>query len=297
MDLTISVGIMAYNEERIIGSLLEEVLRQKLEVGRVEEIIVVSSGCTDNTEGVVRGFMPRDARIRLLVQPRREGKASAINLFLGTARGDVLILESGDTIPLPGTYDRLLAPFTDPRVGMTGARPVPQNSPENFMGFTAHLLWNLHHEIALRHPKLGELVAFRNFVKRIPSSTAVDEASIEAIVRDHGFELRYVPDAVVLNKGPDNIADFIRQRRRIAAGHLHLLKVEGHRVSTLSPLRILKILARKWPPGIRESLWIIGAIALEAVGRLLGAYDYYITGRNPYIWEIARSTKSWDQDR
>lgn len=294
MDLAVSVGIMAYNEERIIGSLLEEALRQESAVGRLVEIIVVASGCTDNTEGVVRGIMQRDSRLRLLVQPKREGKASAINLFLAAATGDVLILESGDTLPLPGTYDRLLAPFADAGVGMTGARPMPRNRPDSFMGFTAHLLWNLHHEIALNHPKLGELVAFRNFVKRIPSSTAVDEAAIEAIVREHGYGLRYVPDAVVMNKGPDFIADFIRQRRRIAAGHLHLLREGGHRVSTLSPVRIMKILAGKWPRGARKSLWIIGAVALEAVGRLLGAYDYFIKGRNPYIWEIAKSTKSWN---
>ena len=162
------------------------------------------------------------------------------------------------------------------------------------MGFTVHLMWDLHHRIALGHPKLGELVAFRNFVRGIPPCTAVDEAAIEAIVRGQGYELRYVPEAIVFNKGPDTIGDFLRQRRRIAAGHLHLLREGSYRVSTMNPLEILKMLIRSWPSTVRESFWVLGAVGLEAVGRLLGFYDYRIKGRNPFIWQIACSTKTWN---
>ena len=48
-------------------------------------------------------------------------------------------------------------------------------------------------------------------------------------MKEAGYEIRYVPEAVVHNKGPETVGDFIRQRRRIAAGHLHLLKSQGYR--------------------------------------------------------------------
>lgn len=287
----ISIGIMAYNEEANIERLLEAVVDQRFACGRLSTIYVVTSGCTDRTEDIVRKFMEKDERVRLLVQPHREGKASAINLFLSKATGDIFILESGDTIPEKGTLDKLVAPFKDDHVGMTGSHPVPVNHENTFIGFSVNLMWRLHHKIALTTPKLGELVAFRSLVKEIPVDTAVDEASIEAIIRKAGYELRYVPDAIVRNKGPENIKDFLKQRRRIAAGHKHLMIEESYEVSTMDPKTILKILFQVHTWGFKNTLWTLGAIMLEIVGRGLGYYDFHVRKKNPFIWDVASSTK------
>lgn len=288
---TISLGIMAHNEEANIGRLLLAVLEQKFERDELCEIFVVCSGCTDRTEEIVKGFAERDARVRLLIQQQREGKASAINLFLANASGEIMILESGDTIPEPGTLDRLVAPFSNRGIGMTGSHPVPVNDKDTFIGFTVNLMWSLHHKIALMTPKLGELVAFRNIVKQIPPDTAVDEASIEALVRNSGYSLCYVPHAIVRNKGPENVRDFLKQRRRIAAGHKHLLVKDEYEVSTSDPKRILKIIAKERREGFKDTLWTIGAIGLEVLGRGLGYYDFHVKKKNPFIWDIATSTK------
>ncbi len=287
----LSLGIMAYNEEANIGRLLRSVLSQRFTHGFLKEIYVVASGCTDRTEEIVREFMKQDKRIELLIQIKREGKASAINLFLKKASGDIFILESGDTVPAEGTLDKLVAPFGNPNIGMTGAHPIPVNSNNTFLGFTVHLMWTLHHKIALMTPKLGELVAFRNFVREIPVDTAVDEASIEAIVRDAEYELFYVHDAIVHNRGPENIRDFIKQRRRISAGHKHLLREQKHEVSTSDPKKIFRILMQEHSWNFRDTIWTAGAISLELIGRLLGSFDFYVRKKNPFIWDIAYSTK------
>jgi biofilm PGA synthesis N-glycosyltransferase PgaC len=291
----VSIGIMAYNEELNIGRLLDSVMGQLLPGNKLKEIIVVASGCSDGTVPAVRSYLKKDKRIHLIEQEKREGKSSAINLFLSKATGDILIIESADTIPEEGTLGRLIAPFSEPGVGMTGARPVPVNSKDTFIGYTVQLMWGLHHQIALTAPKLGELIAFRNIVKEIPVDSAVDEASIEAIIVDAGYTLRYVSDAIVINKGPDNVSDFIRQRRRIAAGHMYLSQTNNYRVSTTNPWRILHLIFRNHTWGFRETLWSIGTICLEFTGRLLGYYDYAIRGKNPFIWDIASSTKKWDR--
>ena len=77
---------MAYNEEANIGRLLQALILQRTAKAVVSEIMVVASGCTDRTEYIVQDWMGRDGRIRLITQPRREGKASAINQFLPRAK-------------------------------------------------------------------------------------------------------------------------------------------------------------------------------------------------------------------
>jgi poly-beta-1,6-N-acetyl-D-glucosamine synthase len=289
-SVSCSLGITAHNEEANIGKLLQCVIDQRLHNVDLVEIFVVISGCTDNTEGVVRGYMARDGRIQLLIQPRREGKASAMNLFLKQAQEDVLILSSADLQPAPDTLELLAAPFANSEVGMTACRPVPVNDKESFMGFAAHLLWNLHHEMNLHGFKAGEMIAFRKVFTRIPEYTAVDEASVEPLIRGQGYEVRYVPQAIVYNKGPETMADFLRQRRRIYAGHLELKQVLGYSVSTMSGLSIMSLLLRTldWRP--KQFLWTWGVVALEITGRFLGWRDFK-RKKEHTVWDIATTTK------
>ncbi len=285
-----AMGIMAYNEEGNIGRLLEAVVSQRTAVAALAEIIVVASGCTDGTEDVVRRWAERDRRIRLLTQVHREGKASAVNLFLSETRESVLLVCSADLLPAADTVERVVAPFADPDVAMATCRPVPVNDRDRFMGFAAHMLWDLHHQINLIDFKAGELIAFRKIFVRIPFRTAVDEASVESVIRGQGYQVRYVATAITYNKGPDTLRDFLRQRRRIHAGHLALRDGVGYRVATLGSLRILGLVLRHmdWRP--RAFLWTWAVAALEAYGRFLGRRDYK-RRRDHSVWEIAKTTK------
>lgn len=285
-----AIGIMAYNEERNIGRLLEAVVTQRTSVADLVEIVIVASGCTDGTEAIVRRWAERDPRIHLLTQPRREGKASAVNLFLSRTQETVLLVCSADLVPAPDTIERVVLPFADQEVAMTTCRPVPVNDPHRFMGFAAHMLWNLHHQINLVDFKAGELIAFRKIFVKIPHRTAVDEASVESVIRGQGFGVRYVGSAVTYNKGPDTVRDFLSQRRRIYAGHLALRDGVGYRVATLSGVRILRLLIRnmEWSP--RSFFWTWAVVALEVYGRFLGKRDYR-RKRDHSVWEIATTTK------
>jgi len=293
--ISCSVGVMAFNEQENIRYILESLTRQRLSCCRIQELVVVSSGCRDDTEKIVAAIARSNPVIRLVVQKEREGKASAINQFLKKAKGDVIVVESGDTIPHETAIENLVRPFLDPQVGMTGARPVPVNSEETFMGYTVNLFWRLHHEMALEHPKLGELIAFRNIVREIPKNTAVDEASIEAIITGAGYRIHYAKDAIVHNKGPETVRDFLKQRRRIMVGHKHLQITHGYTVSTMKFRNLAGLFWRlvkdtRW--NFKRVLWTCAAVFLEGYGRLLGDYDFYIKKKNPFAWDIAQSTKS-----
>ncbi len=290
MPITCSLGIMAHNEEANIGRLLEAVFSQRMKSVRVTEIVVVASGCTDNTEAIVCDWAKRDRRIRLLVQEKRAGKASAINEYLPQAREKILVLCSADLLPEADAIEQLVAPLIDPEVGMTSSRPVPVNDPERFMGFAAHMLWDLHHRINLISFKAGEMCAFRKIFERIPYHTAVDEASIEPVVRGQGYRVQYVPTAVVYNKGPETVADFLSQRRRIYAGHLAVRDTLGYSVSTMSVRRILATLLRNLDLRPLHFFWTWAVVGLEAYGRMLGLRDYK-KRRDHRVWEIATTTK------
>lgn len=286
------IGIMAYNEQANIGQLLDALLTQETCLVSIKQIIVVASGCTDRTEGIVETFAARDTRVHLLRQARREGKASAINLLMRNTSEEVVVLQSADTLPLSNTIELLVAPFADPQVGMVGGRPVPTNSTRFLMGYGAHLLWELHHQVSLLRPKMGELIAFRNIFRQIPYDSAVDEASIEPLIIGQGLHLVYAAEAVVRNKGPETIRDFFKQRRRIFSGHLYVKDTLGYRVSTMNGLRIAWLFLKNAQPDWRYFVWGPIVIVLEVAARLLGMWDYSVCHRKPFAWSIVESTKN-----
>jgi glycosyltransferase involved in cell wall biosynthesis len=286
-----SVGIMAYNEEANIADAIAAILSQPLACAEIAELIVVASGCEDRTCEIVEEIAEGDSRVRLIVQERREGKASAINLFIAAAHSPVLLMVGADVLVREGTLDALLHHFQDPTVGMIGGHPIPVNSEATFLGHSVHLQWRLHDRIAREFPKLGEIVAFRNVVPSIPVDTPVDEISIQAIVVQLGYQLVYEPDAVVYNRGPTTVTDFLRQRRRIYAGHLRVRDQQGYSASTMSSRRVVRALRGSGSfAGVRAAVWSVGTVGLEATARGLGRYDV-IRGRPQHVWAMCPTTK------
>ena len=156
-----SVGITAHNEEANIAQILRAMLSQRLYQVEIAEIIVVASGCTDRTEDIVREFEGIDPRICLFSQAKREGKTSAINIFLAQAHEKICVLESGDTVPHEDAIENMVRMFADPAVGMTGAQKAPVNAPDHVIGLLSHLRLQMEHQLCLEIPRLGELIAFR----------------------------------------------------------------------------------------------------------------------------------------
>ena len=271
----VSVGICAYNEGQNIGRLLKKLTQYPF------EIIVVASGCTDDTVQAAKSFN----YVKVIEQKQREGKASAVNVFLSEAKGEILVLESADTLPSDFTFKYLLKPFELDQIGMVGAHPVPINPLDTYINRVGHLLWRTHHYMALKYPKAGEVCAFRNVVKCINPKTVVDEVSIEQQIHGKGFKIAYVPEAIIFNKAPSNVKDFMKQRERIYLGHMRLSD-EGYTVATMNQIQVLLATIES----SKNLLLLAYAAWLEGQARYQARIDY--TTSNEYFkWDMIETTK------
>lgn len=292
--MEIAVGITTCNEELTIGPLLAALQASQGDF-RITQIIVVSAACRDRTDEIVRAAGANDPRITLIPEPVRRGKSAAVNTFLQARQpSDLTFLFSGDVLPAADFVARVAAAFREANVGMAGGRPVPVNSSHTLTGQMGALLWDMHHDIALSTPKLGEAVAFRSaVVQEIPSSSAVDEASIEALVLAAGLRLAYIPDAILSNRSPDTLREWLSQRRRIAYGHAWLQQKDGHAVSTGDSGKVAQVLTshlRRRPALLPAAVVLVG---IEAMARVLARRDLAHRSDRHAIWDIAPSTKSF----
>lgn len=297
-DRPIVVGIMAYNEAANIGRTLHSLQGQTI-AKLISRIIVVASGCTDDTCAIVKKMAESDPRIVLVEEPVRAGKTAALNTFLDEVEESIIVVPSADLILEPSTLEHLVAPLDDPRVGMVGAHPIPTNRPDTFIGFAVRLMWELHHRIASMQPKMGELVAFRNQLRTLDVAVLSDELSVENQIRNAGLRIDYAPDAIVYNHGPETLREFIVQRERWCVANMQIERDFTTKVSTLSKRNVLRALRELVTETKPRLDWLVLAALLETWCRARAYVSLAIMRRDERyrMWEPLGSTKSVAPER
>jgi poly-beta-1,6-N-acetyl-D-glucosamine synthase len=203
-----------------------------------------------------------------------------------------LLVSGADMIYAPQTVAELIAPFENPDIGMVGAHPVPLNDPQSFVGFAVHLLWRLHHEVSLTAPKMGELIAFRNIFRGLDPDTLADEVQVEHGVRSVGYRVAYAPNAVIYNRGPETLREFVAQRTRWNAFNMQIAREQRIPVSTLRSSSLLAALAKYVRNDKPRLDWVAWTAALEVYCRLRGMMQYpTIRSGRHRLWTQQASTK------
>lgn len=295
--MKLSVVVPAYNEAANIEGLLRSLLTQELRTVELTEIVVVASGCTDDTANLARAVGRGHPGVHVHVEEKRAGKVAAINHYLRVRdrEADIIVCCSADLRVEPDVLERIAVCFAaNPEVGMVGARPVPDNDDATVVGRMVQLVWELHHRISLHNPKMGELIAFRgDLVEQVSELSVVDEASVEDIVRSQGKELGYLPEARVVNHGPERWSEYFEQRRRIARGHFWLEFAFGYRVASLDHGLVARtVLEVAREQGALGKVALAAAVATEGLARAAGFFDARVVGGQHRTWKPLASTKT-----
>jgi glycosyltransferase involved in cell wall biosynthesis len=108
----LSIVIPAYNEERFIATLLQQIRDLDLAaLGFTKEVIVVDDCSTDRTAEIV-AEMPD---VRLIRQRPNAGKGRAVRAGIAAATGELLIIQDADLEYDPRDYVPMLQALLDGR--------------------------------------------------------------------------------------------------------------------------------------------------------------------------------------
>jgi cellulose synthase/poly-beta-1,6-N-acetylglucosamine synthase-like glycosyltransferase len=110
----VSVVIACHNEARNIEARLHNLLECDYPHEQLE-IILISDGSTDLTAEVARRFAP--ARLRVFAYERQMGKATALNVGVELATGEVIVFADARQRFEAQAIRELVANFADPAVG------------------------------------------------------------------------------------------------------------------------------------------------------------------------------------
>jgi len=221
----ISVLIPAHNEARVIVASIQRILHSTYP--RLE-VIVIDDGSSDETSAVVSANFPASNTVTLITIPNG-GKASALNIGLGMARGSVIVALDADTQFEPETISCLARWFSDPTVGaVAGNAKVGNrvNTITNWQALEYISAQNLERRAlmvlgcitvvpgavgAWRRSVLDELGGF-------PSNTLAEDQDLTIAVQKARYQVLYDSAAIAWTEAPDTVQGLIRQRFRWAFG-------------------------------------------------------------------------------
>jgi cellulose synthase/poly-beta-1,6-N-acetylglucosamine synthase-like glycosyltransferase/peptidoglycan/xylan/chitin deacetylase (PgdA/CDA1 family)/spore germination protein YaaH len=237
----LSVVIAAYNEEKVIAATLRAVTDTSYP--GLFEVVVVDDGSKDQTVREIEKAAFIDRRIRLVRQENR-GKSDALRTGVGAARYDTLVFLDADTHFDRQTFEALVKPLSDPKVGAVSGHAKVGNlrtflarcqSLEYICGFNldrrAYAQWNCITVVpgavsAIRRQALEEAGGFC-------LDTLAEDTDLTLCLHKHGYKIEYAPAALAWTEAPEGPIPLMRQRFRWAFGTLQCLW--KHRDLVLNP--------------------------------------------------------------
>jgi poly-beta-1,6-N-acetyl-D-glucosamine synthase len=299
--MQVTVGICAFNEDKNIGRLLENILNQQ-ELSFESEVLVVCSGCTDRTVDIAQNYAKQDLRVKLAVEEERKGKASAVNYILSKAQGDAIIFISADTLPKKGCFQELIATMRNYNVGIVCGNPIPINKSDLLVGRIVQLLWRFHSHVLAELNETGivrhatELFCIRKgIVDHMPAETVNDDAFIALTTKKKGWLIKYEPQSRVFIYGPTNFTEYFQQRRRVLYGHHQVKKLTGEApqhllyLIPLHPIKVIKL--SLWLTKEHDILTLIAFLLTEFTANIVAINDVLIK-RAHFKWNALPSTKN-----
>jgi poly-beta-1,6-N-acetyl-D-glucosamine synthase len=289
--LRLSVVVCAYNEERNIAHFLSAALASKGPSFLLQEVLVIASGCTDQTVEIAQRIARTDPRVRVVLETDRRGKAAALLSGLTTASGDVLLVENADTVPAPDAFEHMLAAFADETVGLVCCRVSPVVDEPGVVGHVSRILWEVHDYVSLAEPKAGEAFAIRRMPFTLPDDIEDDDTFLGAYPSMLGYRSVYARKAVVFNRPPTVLGDLLRQRYRVNRQILNLRRKTGLTSSTWEAGPMVSGLTNYLKGHPRETPWVAILALTEGLVRFAAMMTRPFTARPLRVWTPIASTK------
>lgn len=202
-QLTFSVVIPAYNEEKRIVRTLDEAHSFLVGKGKSFEIIVVSDGSSDDTKAVVVNYSKQAPEVRLLQLAQNRGKGYAVKRGVLEARGELVLFCDADGSTPFAEFDKLEAALQQGVDIVIGSRALRSEDSQvqtvwyrKFMGRVFNSLVNLLIVPGIADTQCGFKLFRHEVAVRVFSLLTAERFSFDVellfLARKCGFSIREI---------------------------------------------------------------------------------------------------------
>jgi cellulose synthase/poly-beta-1,6-N-acetylglucosamine synthase-like glycosyltransferase len=237
-DLTVTVIIPAYNEERSLDAKIRNVLAANYP-RRLLEIIVVSDASTDGTNDIARSF--EDDGVRLLVQEPRRGKTAGLNRAMTMTKGEIVVFTDANATYRSSTIARLVTHFSRPNVGLVSGYTRYAADDRGEVAETTNAYTSLERVIKTAESRWGccvgadgAIFAMRRSLFQPLRDDDINDLVLPLRVIEQGYQCVFAADAFCIEPPGSSVDSEYRRQSRITNRTLRALWRHAH---LLNPFR------------------------------------------------------------
>ena len=219
---TVTVIIVAHNEEKVILDKLENIINNDYPKDCIEYIIA-SDWSTDKTNQIVIEFISNHPEIEMTLLKSREhkGKTNAQNEAQKVARGKILVMSDANSMFKYNAISELVASFSDNKIVYVTGR-LNYINQNNETAASESLYWERDLEQRLIESNIYTITAGNGAIYACRNSNYIDFDPIDchdsAMPYKYGSEgLRciYNPDAIAYEKAGETNKDEFKRKVRM----------------------------------------------------------------------------------
>ncbi|MEM3874098.1 MAG: glycosyltransferase family 2 protein [Candidatus Bathyarchaeia archaeon] len=259
-----SIIVPVKNEEKVVGRLLEALLKLDYPTDKVE-ILVVEDGSTDKTVEICEEYARRyPERVKLLHKSVSNGKPSALNFAFKYAKGEIVAVFDADNVPERDVLKKAVAYFNDPSVAAVQGRLCSINADENILTKLVSYEETAWCEAYLRGKDiLGLFVHLKGtcqFIRRevlaklggFDEETLSEDMELSARLVENSYRIRYASDVRSWQETPSKVGQIFKQRTRWFRGTMQVAFKYG------------KLIAKPTKKSLDAELTLLGPFVLIA---------------------------------
>lgn len=224
----VTLFITAYNEEKIVGSKMENCRALDYPKDKLE-IVWVTDGSTDKTNENLAKYP--DATV--LFQPERRGKTAAINRGMQYVTSPVVIFTDANTLINKEAVKEIVKQFTDPNTGcVAGEKRISVKEKDTAPSGGEGAYWRYESTLKDLDSRLysavgaaGELFAIRaGLFEKMLEDTLLDDFMLSMHIARKGYRTAYCKHAYATESASLNMVEEEKRKVRIAAGGLQSVR-------------------------------------------------------------------------
>lgn len=229
IEPTVSIVISLYNEEDVIAAKIENLFKLDYPAEKLE-IIIGSDGSTDRTHDIIRQFA--DARIKLYINPLRQGKMATINGLIPKAANEIILFTDARQSFETDAIRQLVANFADPKIGcVSGELMFAKKAGGTAQG--VNLYWNyekfIRRQESILHSMLGATGAIYAIRKSLfmpgPTDIVLDDMYTPFKIIQQGYRAIFEDTAYAYDQVAGNPKEEYRRKTRTLFGNYQIFSL------------------------------------------------------------------------
>jgi cellulose synthase/poly-beta-1,6-N-acetylglucosamine synthase-like glycosyltransferase len=234
-----SILIPAHNEEKVIATTIESMLKLEYPKDKLQ-ILIINDGSNDSTKKIIEQYAIEDSRVQLVDIPKGEGgkgKSRTLNLGIKQAKGDVIAIYDADNTPDKDSLRYLVAQLLlHKELGAVIGkfRTVNKNASLltrfinietlSFQSMLQAGRWQMHGISTLPGTNF---VMWHHIIKKLggwDEEALTEDSELSIRIYEEGYKIKYIPYALTYEQEPQEWRIWIKQRMRWVRGNNYVVK-------------------------------------------------------------------------